>query len=518
MKLTHLVACALAVVAPAAFAANYSLSPYQTFATGSSADAAAIGDIDGDGRNDVVLTTTSYFDEANDYKVFVFFQQSDGTLAAPRKYSYLGVANDNGLALADLDHENRMEIIVGHGAGITILDWGSVRGKMDMRSQLHPGPITSDDIVVVDVNRDGALDVVAQSWSDGANVYFGDGHGDIARQVRVATPARGFNDLEAGDFNGDGYEDIVVLSGQITTHAYVYYNDGSDDFSGPLDINPNPDTSVSIGALGSGDFNADGRDDLVIMRDRTHVSLYSQNAGGGLQPPVILSADSDPNAIIGHDLDLDGRDDLVVQHGSGPLGIYLQGPGGLAAEVVAPGAYATWFNTQGLAAGDINGDDCTDIVTANYNYGLVVHRGNGCDPIPDLAANLGLTPTVVALRLDNFGEGAAAAPEATVALSVTNGTLAMGALPSGCTLVSQTSRTAQVTCTGPALAAGTSLTRLLPITINGGDSRNVLNASASVNTTSVELRLANNLATRLLRLGAIRTMTPSISTKTKHAR
>ena len=79
-----------------------------------------------------------------------------------------------------------------------------------------------------------------------------------------------------------------------------------------------------------GDFNADGRDDLVVMRDDTHVSLYSQDAGGGLQPPAILASDGSPNAITGHDLDLDGRDDMIVQHGGGALGIYLQGAMGLA--------------------------------------------------------------------------------------------------------------------------------------------------------------------------------------------
>jgi len=521
MKLTRIVACALAVVAPATFASSYSLSPYQAFTTGSWADAAAIGDINGDGRNDVVLTTTAYSDPDNDNKVFVFFQKADGTLDAPRKYPYQAGANRNGLALADLDHDGRLEIIVGHGLGITILDWAPIGGgKMDMRSRLHLSQHTgpADDVVVVDVDRDGALDVIAQSWSDGATVYFGDRRGGITRQGKIPTPVQGYNDLDSGDFNGDGYEDVVVMSGQGTTHAYVYYNDGSDDLSTPLEINPNPDSYVIIGALGAGDFNADGRDDLVVMRDDTHVSLYSQDAGGGLQPPAILASDWSPNAITGHDLDLDGRDDMIVQHGGGALGIYLQGAMGLATEVVTAGAYATWFNTQGLAAGDINGDTCPDIVTANYNFGLVVHLGNGCNAIPDLAANLGLTPTTVALRLDNFGAGDAAAPEATVSLSVLMGTLAIGTLPGGCSVESPTARTAQITCSGPALAAATSRTLLLPITITGGDSRNVLTAAASVTTTSVETRLGNNVSSKLLRLGPVWTITPKASARTRLAR
>ncbi len=288
MKLARIIMLfALAVVTPTAFAA-YSLAPYQMFETGSKADAVAIGDINGDGRNDVVLTTTwTGHEEANKYKVFVYFQKPDGTLDAPRIYDYLERPwSTTGLALADLDGDGRKEILVGHRTGITILDWGSVHGKMAMRSRLVPSNWTLDanDVVVVDVDRDGALDVVAQSWSDGANIYFGDGHGGISRQARVATPATGWNDLEAGDFNGDGYEDFVVAS----THMYVYYNDGSDDLSAPLVIDPDPDDIGPAGALGTGDFNADGRDDLVVLQDYDLV-LFSQNASGGLQTPVLVS-------------------------------------------------------------------------------------------------------------------------------------------------------------------------------------------------------------------------------------
>jgi hypothetical protein len=523
MKLARIAACTLAVVAPAAFA-SYSLSPPQAFPTGSWADAAAIGDVNGDGRQDVVLTTTTYGSGDNS-KVFVFIQKADGTLDAPRKYAYDVGASHTGLALADLDHDGRMEIIVGHSTGITIFDWHAIPGKMAMKSRLHrsqePWILTAHDIVVVDVNRDGAPDVVTQSGSGGygANVYFGDGRGGITRQVKFPTPAQSFNDLESGDFNGDGYDDVVVLNGNGITHAYVYYNDGSDDFSAPLDINPNSDDPAMDGGLGAGDFNSDGRDDLVVMRDRTHLSLFYQDAVGALiQPPAILSSEWDPKAIIGHDLDLDGRDDVIVQHATGRLGIYLQGEAGLAAEVLTTGPYVSQISKESVAAGDINGDDCPDIAIANQSDGLLVQFGTGCNAVPDLAPSLGLTSSVVALRLDNFGDGDAVAPEASVVLSVLDGTLVVGSLPDSCSLESQSSRRARVTCTGPTLAAGTSFTQLLPVTIAGGDSRNVLNASASATTTSLEPRLENNIVSRLLRLGTFWTITPTVSTRTRLVR
>lgn len=500
MHHARILAAMLSLVASTTHAA-YTLAPYQTRSTGSWADAAAIGDVNGDGRNDVVVTTTYYFDEINDYKVFVYLQQPNGTLAEPVKFPYPG-ANRNGLAIGNLDKDKAQEIVIGHGGGITILDWDTSRGVQAVRSRTHYSPWerAADDVVLLDANRDGALDIVGQSWSDGAVLFVGDGQGGVHRMVDVPTPVDGYNDLDGGDFNGDGHADFVVLSGQGQTRAYVYYNNGTEGFSSPYEIDPNPGEFVTIGALGSGDFNGDGRDDLTIMRDRTEVALFMQDGNGQLQPADILDSNSDPNAMVGHDLDLDGREDLLVQHGGGSLGFYLQADNGLSDEQIFAGPYGTWFNTQGVAAGDIDGDLCPDVAVANYNYGLVLYKGEGCHPVADLAVNLGLTATSVALRLDNFGAKAAASPETTAALSVSLGTMALGTLPAGCTIDAQDARSARITCSGNDLAAGASRTLIVPVSIQTSDRRNALTVSASANTPTVDLHLENNAARKSLRV------------------
>jgi FG-GAP repeat len=45
---------------------------------GSWPEAVAIGDVTGDGRNDVVMTTSFYFDDAHDYRLWVFAQATYG--------------------------------------------------------------------------------------------------------------------------------------------------------------------------------------------------------------------------------------------------------------------------------------------------------------------------------------------------------------------------------------------------------------------------------------------------------
>jgi len=498
---------ALLLAAPGALA-GYALSPYVNYPVGSDPESVAIGDVNGDGRNDVVLTTGSYFDPSNDYCVFIFIQNPDGTLAAPQKVTYAEFANRSGLVLADLDRDGRAEIIVGDGGGITVMKWGPFRnGWVSARRystvvNMWDSPVPAYYLAVLDVNRDGHLDIVGQGWDKGAAVYFGDGKG-VSRTVKFPTPLQGYNDIASGDFNGDGYRDIALRSGQgaVQTRVYVYYNDGTDDFSAPLEIVPDPGYWASF-ALGAGDFNDDGRDDLVMQRDETSLWLFRQKALGGFEAPAILPTPSSVDVMVTDDLDLDGRQDLVAYRG-GPSGIYLQDENGLTVDTPIPLLYGTpraGLASHGIATGDVNGDQCPDIVAANFGsgLGLAVYHGMGCNTVADLSTSVGLNATRVAVRLDNFGNAAATAPEVTVVLSVTSGNLALGALPAGCSITAQTPLRTDVLCAQGTLASQRSRTVILPISVAGSAQRNLLTVTATANTPTVESRLDNNLATATL--------------------
>jgi len=97
---------------------NFAFYSYMSYVVGSWPYAVAIADVNGDGRNDVILATTYNFDAANDYHVFVFLQDVDGSLLAPVKYAYSGTANRVGLATIQLDNANGADVIVGTSSGI----------------------------------------------------------------------------------------------------------------------------------------------------------------------------------------------------------------------------------------------------------------------------------------------------------------------------------------------------------------------------------------------------------------
>src|ERR1043166_8181613 len=117
-------ASALVLVAGAgAASASPLFQPYVAYPVGSWPEAVAIGDVTGDGRNDVVMVTSYYFDPDNDYHVFVFAQTPAGGLAAPVSYATSGTyTNDpTSVDIGDITGDGKNDVVVGlSGLGVEV--------------------------------------------------------------------------------------------------------------------------------------------------------------------------------------------------------------------------------------------------------------------------------------------------------------------------------------------------------------------------------------------------------------
>lgn len=488
----RILAAGLMLAAPTVHAA-YGLAPSEVHPIGSWPDAAAVGDVNGDGRDDVVVSTTYYFDEGNDYQVLVYLQQADGSLAPPLRFPY-GFANQTSLVVGNLDRDAAQEIVLGHGGGIMIIDWDQERLWPVVRTTMHTHEIgwRATNVALLDADRDGAPDVVAHGWSEGAVIYMGDGRGGVRESVHLPTPADGYNDLDSGDFNGDGYQDFVVQSGQGETNAYVYLNDGTLSFKGPTTIDPT-DGVWGGDAVGVGDFNNDGRDDLALVGDHTEVKIYLQDDAGTLVYDRSITTEYYPNAMLGRDLDLDGRDDLLILHGGGGISFFLQDAKGLGQGTWIDGLYATHLNPHGMGVGDLDGDGCPDVAVANYNVGLVIHKGQGCNAVADLALDAWLDDGQLSLHLANLGGRNAEAVETRVTIKVSQGALVDAEAP--CPVEHRDAGSIRFTCSRDALAANDSEWIHVPLAMTTRDRRAVVTVSATTTTLTHETELANNTGT-----------------------
>lgn len=389
-----LTALATALGASAAFGGSL-FAPYTAIQTGSRPEAVAIGDVNSDGRADVVLTTSYYFDPNNDYRLFVFLQDASGALLPPVKYTTAGTYTNSPLTvdIGDVDGDGLNDVVVGL-AGSAIQVFRQSDGQL---SAAPPIPTTySHKIRIGDLNGDGRMDVAGIGWGgDKVGVFLQGTDGKLVLGGEYAAPHGGYDDLELGDVNNDTRTDIVVMSGQ--TYAFnnlaVLTQTSNGTFA--------PFVSYDLGGdqltqgVGIGDVNGDGLQDVVVSyggnRPNSHIAVFRQSGAGTLDPALSLPSYDIPEPVQVRDVNDDGRDDVVVLHGGWyRMGVYVQNPDGtLAPEDLYPIPYASHYNPHGLAIGDYDGDGKPDVAIADYNYGLVLLKN---------AATTANTPPVAQLN------------------------------------------------------------------------------------------------------------------------
>ncbi len=116
------IALVLLATEPAAATSPVSFAPYQAYPVGSRAESVAIADVTADGLPDVLLTASYGFsDPSNNFRLFVFPQMPDGTLGTPVKYATDGQYSDPmGVDTGDLNGDGRADVAVATTSGIDV--------------------------------------------------------------------------------------------------------------------------------------------------------------------------------------------------------------------------------------------------------------------------------------------------------------------------------------------------------------------------------------------------------------
>ncbi len=190
--------------------------------------------------------------------------------------------------------------------------------------------------------------------------------------------------MVVADFNGDGKLDIAVSNFDSKTIA-IFLNKGDGTFQNPI-VSPVQISAVGLGPLAVGDFNEDGKPDLVVATI------------AGLQADIVLLGNGDGTfrqlspipASFGFfharvvDLNGDGHQDLVTGNNGG-ISVFLgNGDGTFSAPSTLPTAsFPSAY--LGIVVGDFNGDKKLDIVACDPGSSfpptpagtLVFYAGNG---------------------------------------------------------------------------------------------------------------------------------------------
>ena len=383
-------------------------APASSAVAGISIPVVAVGDFNGDGKLDLVVSTQCQSNSnCSNGGVNVLLGNGNGTLSPAQSYPSGGLYAYS-VAVTDFNGDGKPDLAVvnecatsgcGNGGVGVLLNNGD--GTFQVPSTLVTGGQSSFAGIVGDFNGDGKADIAVTNECDtngncnssSVSVFLGNGDGTFSASVNTQTATNSSRFLEAGDLNGDGKLDLVTASSMNGTLQFLF---GNGD--GTFQVSTQPPSSGNTNVVAVADVNADGKLDILAAVSCLTNNCFSDeleivlgNGDGTFQvPPSYLSGGSNVWSVATADFNSDGKPDLAVTNGCpgnnncgiGSIGVLLGNGDGTLQPAVN---YSSGGQSAvALAVGDFNGDGKPDVVVVNecsttgcQNGSLSVLLGNG---------------------------------------------------------------------------------------------------------------------------------------------
>jgi len=338
-------------------------------------------DIDGDSKKDLVV---SRYDDGKIYdcESAVYFNSDSGF--SVDNVSWFDTGGAVGNTAGDIDGDGRAEVIFnntmsGHRFGIyNYIYLGNKDGKYETDRRIElPTDNSQGECVIADLDMDGYPELIFHEvtpLNDFIFIYYGGPNGPKLDKC-VKVPCNGFVfGIRVADFNRDGFLDIVICSGlyddkpeSLAKSGAIYYgskNGFSKSRSKVIE-------SYSQSTVNASDINNDGYLDLLFPELNDQVSIYMGSKKGYSKKNMKKFLPSKAGTMNTADLNGDGWLDMIMTIGGHYTGledtlhIYYGSADGY--QIENSQKYMGGYSPIGTAIADYNRDGNLDIFVSAYS-------------------------------------------------------------------------------------------------------------------------------------------------------
>ncbi len=286
----------------------------------------------------------------------------------PMSRLYHSVFAAGGIAIADVDGDNRLDLFLANGPGnsrlyrqVADFQFEDVTSQSGLEQSDHWNVGAS----FVDIDNDGDQDLYVCNYNQPNEMWINDGQGRFVERAK----AMGLDIQSASvmgyfaDFNNDGWLDVYLLTNRL------YYEKGlvkdfrvGQDAMGRLVLEPGlRDYFKLVPRSGGFSIREKGQPDRLLINQRgSHFRDVTETSG--------ISDDGHGLSAVVWDCDQDGDQDIYVCNDfNDPDILYLNKGDGTFDDVTKEVfKHTSWFS-MGSDLADINNDGLTDLFTVDMS-------------------------------------------------------------------------------------------------------------------------------------------------------
>jgi hypothetical protein len=305
---------------------------------GSDATSVGVADVNGDGKPDLLVANlcASYGNCPTGGSISILLGNGDGTFHAAVVYSSGGVGT-NSVAVGDVNGDGKPDLVVASDClssncenGVVGVLLGNGDGTFQTAVTYASAGIDAYSVAMADVNGDGKPDLLVANLSNsnsaGGSVSVLLGNGDGTFQTAVTYDSGGYEalSLAVADVNGDGKPDLVAANACVNGNncnngaVGVLLGNGDGTFQTAVAYSSGGnDGGLVVGSVAVADVNGDGKPDLVVANqgngNNGSVGVLLGNGDGTFQTAVTYGSGGYYATSVGvADVNGDGKPDLVV--------------------------------------------------------------------------------------------------------------------------------------------------------------------------------------------------------------